>query len=70
MDRKITIKELKKFKKQYHKNPANKIIENVITRVGIDEACFNHETLIENQNLFNIETSLGSVQNQRQSARC
>ena len=70
MDRKITIKELKNFKKQYHKNSTNKIIENVITRVGIDEACFNHETLIENQNLFNVETSLGSVQNQSQSGRC
>lgn len=61
MKKEITETELKIFKEQYHQDSKNKLIENAITRVGIDDVCFNRETLLENQNLFNVETDLGSV---------
>ena len=70
MKKEITETELKIFKEQYHQDSKNKLIENAITRVGIDDVCFNRETLLENQNLFNVEIDLGSVQDQKQSGRC
>ena len=70
MEKEITKKELEHFQKKYHEDPTNKLIENAITRSGIDDVCFNRETLIENQNVFNVETELGSVQNQKNSGRC
>ena len=70
MKKEITMKELEHFQKKYHEDPTNKLIENAITRSGIDDVCFNRETLIENQNVFNVETELGSVQNQKNSGRC
>lgn len=70
MDGKITKKELDFFEQQYNKNPENKLIENAITRCGIDDVCFNRQTLIDNQNIFNIETDLGSAQNQKSTGRC
>lgn len=70
MKKEITITELEKFQKRYDKNPANKLIENAITRSGIDSVCFNRETLIDNQDAFNIEVETGKVQNQKNSGRC
>ena len=70
MKKEITEKDIAVFSGRYHQIPANKIIENAITRSGIDEVCFDRKTLLENQNIFNIETDLGSAQNQKQSGRC
>ena len=70
MKKEITEKDIAVFSERYHQIPANKIIENAITRSGIDEVCFDRKTLLENQNIFNIETDLGSAQNQKQSGRC
>lgn len=70
MKKEITLKNIESFRKKYRSNPQNKLIENAITRVGIDDACFNRETLIENQNIFNIETPLAKVTDQKQSGRC
>lgn len=70
MKKEITLKDIENFRKEYNENPANKLIENAITRVGIDDACFNRQTLIDNQDIFNIETDLGKSTDQKQSGRC
>lgn len=70
MKREITKKEIEFFRKKYQENPMNQFIENTITRVGLKDACFNPKTLIENQDIFNVETELGKATDQKGSGRC
>lgn len=37
MNLEITKKDLNAWRKEYHKNSQNKMIEDIITRVGIDD---------------------------------
>ena len=51
----ITQDMLKRFKENYDSNNTNKIIENAITRNGLEKACIDRDIILENQPVFNIE---------------
>ena len=55
MDEQISLEQIKRFKEIYNSNPQNKIIENAITKNGLENACINRDIIIENQPVFNIE---------------
>ena len=51
----ISLEQIKKFRKIYNSDKTNKIIENAITKNGLENACINRDVIIENQPVFNIE---------------
>lgn len=57
MDNQIKLKQIEEFNKIYNSNKTNKIIENAITKNGLENACINTDVIIENQPVFNIELS-------------
>ena len=66
----ITTDMLKKFKENYDNNFINKIIEDSITKNGLENACINRDILIENQPIFNVELPESKRYHQRNSWRC
>ena len=66
----ITTDMLKKFKENYNNNFTNKIIENSITKNGLENACINRDILIENQPIFNIELPESKRYDQKDSWKC
>lgn len=55
MGAKIKLKQIEEFSKIYKSNKTNKIIENAITKNGLENACIDRNIIIENQPVFNIE---------------
>lgn len=66
----ITLDNIKKFKEEYQNNSVNKLLEDSIINNGINKTCFNHNVLIENQNVFNIELPDSKRTDQKNSGRC
>ena len=48
MENQISMEQIKKFRKNYNSDKTNKIIENVITKNGLENACINRDIIIEN----------------------
>lgn len=46
MDEQISLEQIKKFREIYNSNPQNKIIENAITKNGLENACINRDIII------------------------
>lgn len=61
---------LKKFEEKYSENPLNKVIENAIARVGIDQVSINNDTYRKHNYIFSHEIETGEMTNQKQSGRC
>ena len=55
MGNQISLEQIDEFKKIYNSEKTNKIIENAITKNGLENACINRDIIIENQPIFNIE---------------
>ena len=70
IDSQISLEQIKKFKEIYNSNKTNKIIENAITKNGLENACINRDIIIENQPVFNIELPESKRYNQQDSLRC
>lgn len=66
----ISLKQLERFEKQYHKDPLNAAVEKAIATVGIDQAAQNHEVLKRHTFVFSHETKQGESTNQKKSGRC
>ena len=48
MDNQIKLKQIEEFNKIYNSNKTNRIIENAITKNGLENACINRDVIIEN----------------------
>lgn len=70
MDEQIKLKQIEEFNKIYNSNKTNKIIENAITKNGLENACINRDIIIENQPVFNIELPDSKRYDQQDSWRC
>ena len=51
MESQISIEQIKRFREIYNENKTNKIIENAITKNGLENACINRDIIIENQQI-------------------
>ena len=65
MNKQITLDLIKKFSKKYNNNSLNKIIENAITKNGLENSCIDNNIIIENQPIFNIELPEGKRYDQK-----
>ena len=70
MNKQITLDLIKKFSKKYNNNSLNKIIENAITKNGLENSCIDNNIIIENQPIFNIELPEGKRYDQKDNYRC
>lgn len=70
MENQITLEQLNEFKRVYNSNKTNKLIENAITRNGLENTCINRDIIIENQPVFNIELPESKRYDQKDSWRC
>lgn len=70
MENQISIEQIKKFRKNYNSDKTNKIIENAITKNGLENACINRDIIIENQPIFNIELPESKRYDQKDNWRC
>lgn len=70
MEDQISLEQIEKFRKIYNSNKNNKIIENAITKNGLENACINRDVIIENQSVFNIELPESKRYDQQDSWRC
>ena len=70
MESQISLEQIKKFKEIYDSNKTNKIIENAITKNGLENTCINRDVIIENQPIFNIELPESKRYDQQDSWRC
>lgn len=70
MQSQISLEQIKKFNEFYNNNKINKVIENSITKNGLENACINRDIIIENQPIFNIELPESKRYDQQDSWRC
>lgn len=70
MENQISLEQIKRFKESYNLDKTNKIIENAITKNGLENACINRDIIIENQPIFNIELPESKRYDQQDSWRC
>ena len=70
MDKQISIEQISKFSEEYNKNRNNKIIENAITKNGLENACIDRKVIIENVPIFNIELPESTRYDQKDSYKC
>lgn len=70
MESQISIEQIKRFREIYNENKTNKIIENAITKNGLENACINRDIIIENQPVFNIELPESKRYDQENSWKC
>lgn len=70
MNEQITNQLINKFSKKYNSNPINKIMENAITKNGLENACIDNDIIIENQPIFNIELPNTKRYDQKDNHKC
>lgn len=70
MKTQISLEQIKQFREIYNSNKTNKIIENAITKNGLESACIDRNIIIENQPVFNIELPESKRYDQQNSWRC
>ncbi len=66
----ITLDNIKKFDENYRSDSNNKIIENAIKNVGINDFCLNGDVVNSSYNVFNIELPKSKIYDQDDSFRC
>ena len=54
MKSQISLEQIKEFEEIYNSDKTNKMIENAITKNGLENACINRDVIIDNQPVFNI----------------
>ena len=70
MESQISLEQINEFRNTYNNDKTNKMIENAITKNGLENACINRDIIIENQPVFNIELPESKRYNQQDSWRC
>lgn len=70
MNEQISLNQINEFSKKYNQDTNNKIIENSITKNGLENTCINRNIIIENQPVFNIELPESKRYNQMESYKC
>lgn len=70
MQNQISLEQIKKFREFYNDDKMNKVIENSITKNGLESTCINRDIIIENQPIFNIELPESKRYDQQDSSRC
>lgn len=70
MNQQIRLEDIARFSEQYNKDNNNKIIENSITRNGLENTCIDRQIIIENQPIFNIELPESKRYDQEDSYKC
>lgn len=70
MEKQISLEQIKEFSKSYREDKINKIIENAITKNGLENACIDRNIIIENQPVFNIELPKSKRYDQKESGKC
>lgn len=70
MNEQISIEQISEFSKKYNEDINNKIIENSITKNGLDNTCIDRKIIIENQPIFNIELPDSKRYDQKDSYKC
>ena len=70
MNDQISLEQIKKFKEVYDSDRMNKVIENAITKNGVEKACISRDVIIENQPVFNIELPESKRYDQQDSYKC
>lgn len=70
MNQQIRLEDIARFSEQYNKDNKNKIIENSITRNGLENTCIYRQIIIENQPIFNIELPESKRYDQEDSYKC
>lgn len=70
MNTQITLEQISKFREDYNKNKVNKMIENAITKNGLENTCIDRQVIIENQPIFNIELPETKRYDQKDSHKC
>lgn len=70
MKSQISLEQISKFRELYNSDKTNKIIENAITKNGLENACISRDVIIENQPVFNIELPESKRYDQQESWRC
>ena len=66
----ISLEQISKFNEEYNKNRNNKIIENSITKNGLENTCIDRQIIMENQPIFNIELPECKRYDQKDSYKC
>lgn len=70
MNQQICLEDITRFSEQYNKDKKHKIIENSITRNGLENTCIDRQIIIENQPIFNIELPESKRYDQEDSHKC
>lgn len=70
MEEQISMNQIKEFSKQYNSKIENKLMENAITKNGIDAVCIDKKVIQENKNVFQIELSQTKRYDQTGTRRC
>ncbi len=70
MNKQITLEQINEFSKEYNNEKTNKIIENSITKNGLENTCIDRNVIIENQPIFNIELPESKRYDQKDSYKC
>ncbi|MCI8443931.1 MAG: hypothetical protein HFJ37_01940 [Clostridia bacterium] len=70
MDKQISYEQIERFHKHYNENNTNKIIENAITKNGLENVCINRQIVMENQPIFNIELPESKRYDQKENWKC
>lgn len=70
MKEQISLEQISKFNEEYNKNRNNKIIENSITKNGLENTCIDRQIIMENQPIFNIELPECKRYDQKDSYKC
>ena len=70
MESQISLEQINEFRNAYSNDKTNKIIENAITKNGLENTCIRREIIIENQPVFNIELPESKRYHQKDSWKC
>lgn len=70
MNKQISLEQISEFSEEYNKNINNKVIENSITKNGLENTCIDRQVIMENQPIFNIELPESKRYDQKDSYKC
>lgn len=70
MNGQITKEQMHKFRKQYHLDKTNKLIEHAIVNNGIQPVALNQDVIRDNQWIFNVELEKTKRLSQGKTGRC
>ena len=66
----ITDSAINDFRQDYHQRKESSVLENAVTKNGVNAASFNWHSIADNDPHFSIDLKTGDVADQKQSGRC